>query len=40
LERAIERHNVHWHWVKGHADNELNNRADELARAAIKTLAL
>ena len=21
-------------WVKGHADNELNNRADELARAA------
>ena len=37
LEAAIERHEVRWHWVKGHADNELNNRADALARAAIKT---
>ncbi len=28
-------HNLTFHWVKGHADNELNNRCDELARAAI-----
>lgn len=28
-------HEVHFHKVKGHADNELNNRCDELARAAI-----
>lgn len=26
-----EYHTVHLHWVKGHADNEFNNRCDELA---------
>ncbi len=29
-------HNVTFNWVKGHADNELNNRCDELATGAIK----
>ena len=29
-------HNVKWIKVRGHADNEYNNRCDELARAAIK----
>ena len=28
-------HEVVFHWVKGHAENELNNRCDYLARAAI-----
>lgn len=28
-------HRVHFHKVKGHAENELNNRCDELARGAI-----
>ena len=28
-------HRVTFHKVKGHADNALNNRCDELARAAI-----
>ena len=31
-------HEVTFHWVKGHADNELNNRCDELARGAIAAL--
>ena len=31
-------HNVTFHKVKGHADNEYNNRCDELARTAIKNL--
>ena len=31
-----ERHSVEWIWVKGHADNELNNLADELAVAAME----
>jgi ribonuclease HI len=35
LEAAIGRHTVHWHWVKGHAGHDLNERADELAREAI-----
>ncbi len=30
--------NISWHWVKGHADNELNNYVDSLARSAIKNL--
>lgn len=31
-------HKVTFIKVKGHADNELNNRCDEMARNAIKTL--
>ena len=27
-------HAVRWHWVKGHADDELNNRCDALVRRA------
>jgi ribonuclease HI len=38
LEAAASRHEIEWKWVKGHADDVMNNRADELARAAIKTL--
>ena len=25
------RHEMHYHWVKGHVDNPMNNRCDELA---------
>jgi ribonuclease HI len=32
----LERHNVTFIWVKGHAENEYNNRCDELARAQTK----
>jgi ribonuclease HI len=35
LEAALHRHRVSWHWVRGHAGNPDNERADELARAAI-----
>ena len=38
LDEARLRHEVKWHWVKGHAGHPLNERADGLARAAIKTL--
>lgn len=31
-------HRVVFHKVKGHSDNELNNRCDELARSAIAAL--
>lgn len=31
-------HKVTFHKVKGHSDNEYNNRCDELARNAIKNL--
>jgi ribonuclease HI len=32
-------HNVTWHWVKGHADNVGNVRADELANRGVATVA-
>jgi len=35
LEAAITRHEVRWHWVRGHAGHDLNERADQLARDAI-----
>ena len=35
LDAAAQRHAVHWHWVRGHAGHDLNERADELVRAAI-----
>ena len=35
LDAARERHDVRWHWVRGHADDALNNRVDGMARAAI-----
>ena len=40
-ERLVDltkKHTVEFVWVKGHADNEFNNRCDELARQAISTL--
>jgi ribonuclease HI len=35
LEAAVARHQVRWHWVKGHAGHELNERADQLVGEAI-----
>jgi ribonuclease HI len=35
LDAALTHHHVSWHWVRGHAGHDLNERADELARAAI-----
>ena len=31
LDEARSRHEVKWHWVKGHAENPYNNRCDEMA---------
>jgi len=36
LETAMERHEIHWEWVKGHAGNSGNERADEIARLALR----
>ena len=36
LEAALERHQVRWVWVKGHANHQDNNRCDKLAKAAAK----
>jgi len=36
LDAAAERHEVAWHWVRGHAGDEMNERADTLARAGMQ----
>ncbi len=36
LAELIKEHHIKWDWVKGHAGDRWNERADELATAAIK----
>jgi ribonuclease HI len=38
LDAQIGRHRVEWLWVRGHAGNDGNERADKLARQAIAAL--
>lgn len=38
LLKAEERHQVEWHWVKGHNNHPDNDKADALARQAIEVL--
>ncbi|URN95190.1 MAG: ribonuclease HI [Candidatus Pristimantibacillus lignocellulolyticus] len=38
LWQLMQQHRVEYVKVKGHSDNEFNNRCDELARAAIRSL--
>lgn len=35
LDEARNAHAVTWHWVKGHAGHDMNERADALARASM-----
>lgn len=35
---AAARHQVEWHWVKGHSNHPENDKVDALARAAITRL--
>ena len=38
LDTLVQQHDVAWHWVKGHAGHEMNERADQLANLAIDEL--
>lgn len=38
LDAAASRHDVSWHWVKGHAGHPENERADALANLGIDRL--
>jgi homoserine kinase type II len=36
LDAALSRHRVRWHWVRGHAGDARNERADRLARDGLE----
>jgi ribonuclease HI len=36
LDEATKLHQIGWHWVKGHAGHDMNERADELARLGMR----
>jgi ribonuclease HI len=38
LAEAAAGHDIRWEWVRGHNGHPLNERADELANAAIRAL--
>ena len=40
LDAAAARHDVRWHWVKGHSGHPENDRADALANQAIDSMGL
>jgi len=37
LDALAQKHNIDWHWVKGHSGHHGNERADALANKAIDT---
>ena len=40
LVAAVQGHEIHWHWVKGHSGDPMNERCDELAVGAANGAAL
>ena len=39
LDEARSKHDIRWHWVKGHSGHPENERADLLANRAIDEMA-
>ncbi|MDR3208935.1 MAG: ribonuclease HI [Rickettsiales bacterium] len=37
LDELSSRFRIHWKWTRGHCDDEMNNRCDELARGAAES---
>lgn len=38
LDEQVQRHQIHWKWVRGHSGVEENERCDELANEAIRAI--
>ncbi|AWL11851.1 Ribonuclease H [Saliniradius amylolyticus] len=37
LDATVQKHQIHWHWVKGHSGHPQNERCDDLARNAAQS---
>lgn len=40
LQSAMSVHSIQWNWVKGHAGNPLNSRADELCSIVLRQIGM
>lgn len=40
LDDLIQKHSIHWHWVKGHAGHPENERCDRLVSRAINKMGV
>ena len=40
LEEAVDKHDIKWCWVKGHAGHPGNERADALARRGVSDIRI
>lgn len=38
LDAEVNKHQVHWHWIKGHTGNPGNEKADELANRGVELI--
>ncbi|MOA54262.1 Ribonuclease HI [compost metagenome] len=38
LDSQVNRHEVHWHWVRGHNGHPGNERADQLANRGVSEI--
>ncbi len=38
LDKQVQRHEVEWHWVRGHTGHPENERADQLATEAVEAM--
>jgi ribonuclease HI len=39
LDGLTPRFKIRWNWTRGHSDDEMNNRCDEMARAAARSVS-
>ena len=38
LDEQVQRHQIQWHWVRGHTGHEGNERADQLANRGVESI--
>jgi ribonuclease HI len=39
LDALVSKFKIRWNWTRGHSDDEMNNRCDEMAKAAARSVS-